>query len=79
MTNTEALLRRWVTRYGTEGEYLTELTMFVLNGGTIDEFHKREVEARNMGHVLEDSGGRSGNTDVAILGNDVLLSRVNGK
>jgi len=79
MTNTEILLRRWVTRYGTEGEYLTELTMYVLNGGTIDAYHEEQRRANDLGHVLEDSGGGSGNTDVAVLGNDVLLSRVNGK
>ena len=77
--DSEALLRRWVTRHGVEGDYLTELTMYFLNGGTIDGYHEEQRRANDMGHVLEDSGGHSGNTDVALLGNDVLLSRVNGK
>jgi len=77
--DSEALLRRWVTRYGTEGEYLTELTMYFLNGGTIDEYHEEQRRANDMGHVLEDSGGDGGARDAGLLGNDVLLSRVNGK
>lgn len=79
MSDVITLLNRWVVKHGTEGEYMTELTFHVLNGGTIDGYHEEKRRASDLGRTVGDSSGSGGDSDVAILGNDVLLSRINGK
>jgi hypothetical protein len=72
MSDTINLLNRWVVRHGVAGEYMTELTFHVLNGGTIDGYHEEQRRASDMGRVLEGHSNGSGNRDAAILGIDVL-------
>ena len=65
------LLNRWVVRHGVAGEYMTELTFHVLNGGTIDGYHEEQRRANDLERTVGDSSGSGGDRDVAILSDAV--------
>ena len=69
MSDVIALLNRWVVRHGVAGEYITELTFHVLNGGTIDGYHEEIRRANNLGRDLGGDSGDSGDRNAALLHN----------